>query len=397
MATHHKPSKTFRVLPLIAFSAIILILLNACLSRPSLPTPIAIQNPATVAPPQIPTRATRTPTVMPSPTPTQPWLPPLETIQSGNLNRLVELHTLPAYTSALAISADDRWLAAGSLERVLQVWNLVDGSSLSIPTKADPGTIWSAAFSPDSSLLAVGSGDSLIRLYALPAFEQSGELSGHLYDVLSLDFSPEGDRLLSGSQDQTIRIWDLIDESQISVEWNPGYVRAVRYSPDGSLIASASGDGTLRLWNSQGRLLEDLRLVDEKPEILSDVRLNEADMTSAAFSPDGSLLAAGAQNRFLWLFSLPEFKRLAVIEAHKDVINTVSFSPDGSLLASGSEDGTVALWRVGADLPNHLEKVNVLSPQPGYRVSALLFSPDGKLLVTASRNADIILWGVPAE
>jgi WD40 repeat protein len=237
----------------------------------------------------------------------------------------------------------------------------------------------------------------MIRLYELPAFEQFGELSGHNYDVLSLDFSPNSDRLVSGSQDQTIRIWDLQEDNSIALEWNPGYVRAVQYSPDGSLIASASGDGTLRLWNSQGRLLEDLRLVDEKPEILSDVRLNQADMTSAAFSPDGSLLAAGAQNRFLWLYALPDFKRLAVIKAHNEDINAVAFSPDGSLLASGSEDGTVALWRVDPDLPDTLEKASVLSPQPGYRVSALLFSPDGKLLITASRNADIILWGVPAE
>lgn len=376
---------------------IFLILPAACIRPQNIPTLIPIQNPAESTPLQIPTRVTRTPTSSPVATATQPWLPGLQEIGPENLLQLVELRSLPGYTPALAISEDGLWLAAGSLERVLYLWNLSDGSVRSAEIEANPDTIWALAFSPDDKMLAMGSGDSQIRLWSVPDLTLMHTLEDHLYDVRCLDFSPDGRYLLSGSQDQTIRRWDLQEDSVLTFRWNPGYVRAVRYSPDGSRIASASGEGTLRLWGAEGELLYDLRLWDEREQLLPDVRLNQDDMTSVAFSPDGSMLAAAGQNRFLWLFSVPDFRRLGGFEAHKTDINTLAFSPDGRLMVSGSEDGSMKFWQVSPESDPVLQEIKAFFPRPGYRVSALLFRRDSRMMVSASLNDRIILWGVPAE
>jgi WD40 repeat protein len=138
---------------------------------------------------------------------------------------------------------------------------------------------------------------------------------------------------------------------------------------DGSRFVTGYRDGAVRVWSA----------VDGKP--ISNPSALEAEITAINISPDETLLAAGAANGTVGLFSASG-RLIRLLKGHTDRINSVHFSPNSIELITASRDNTVRVWRSDGTELNEIRSHR--------SVDMASFSPDGtRVLVVSSDTVSI--------
>ena len=265
--------------------------------------------------------------------------------------RLLRVLTHPAGVTSIDFSDDGTRIVTGSYDGIARVWLLANGSIERTLPKHD-GTIWSVAV--NGNRVATGGEDAIVRVSRLDTGELLHELRGHQRNVWSLAFSPDGQTLVSGSFDRTIKVWR--DGKLLrTLTGHEQAVVAVAYN--GDLIASGGDDSTVRLWRaSDGALLHTLTGSNHVYSVAFGGRfLASAGRELGAF---GTLLKQLTGNRLrrsyhptIRVWSVPDGKLVAALNAQHDDVWSVAISPDAQWLASNSDDGTTALWRMSDVTP----------------------------------------------
>jgi WD40 repeat protein len=248
-----------------------------------------------------------------------------------------QLRTLTGHSEivfSVAYSPDGRYLASGSRDNTIKIWEVATGKVRTITGHS--GWVFSVAYSPDGRYLASGSADKTIKIWEVATGKQLRTLTDHSMTVWSVAYSPDGRYLASGSLDKTIKIWEVATGTELRTL--TGYsigVLSVVYSPDGHYLASGSNDNTIKIWEvATGKQLR-------TPTGHSEV------VRSVVYSPDGRYLASGSQDKTIKIWEVATGKELRTLTGHFQTVFSVVYSPDGRYLASGSADKTIKIWRVG--------------------------------------------------
>ncbi|KAI0029068.1 WD40-repeat-containing domain protein, partial [Vararia minispora EC-137] len=99
---------------------------------------------------------------------------------------------------------------------------------------------------------------------------------------------------------------------------------------------------------------------------------------SLAFSPDGSLIASGSDDRTIRVWNVKTGELIAgPLRGHRELVTSVAFSPDGRCIASTSKDGIMHLWHAPW--------------QPTFSQKTLP-APTGSDGWITSENGDLLFW-----
>jgi len=98
--------------------------------------------------------------------------------------------------------------------------------------------------------------------------------------------------------------------------------------------------GLLKLWIDQGAIASPKR---ERTVTWQPLPENLGAIFAVALSPDGQFAACSRANR-IFIYHLPTGRLVASEAAHRDQVNALAFSPDGTLLAAGGYR-EVRMWR----------------------------------------------------
>ena len=256
------------------------------------------------------------------------------TVKLWNVKTGENIHTYSGGGNLVVFSPDGKTLAAASWNGI-RLWEVATRKN--IPTFPIRGErINALAFSPDSRVLAWGTGDQVkLREHAAKSlFGFMGQdtivLKGHADEVRSVAFSPDGKILASGVRAGTVKLWDT--ETGTNIDTLEGAGGPVVFSPDGKMLASSGGVQEIKLWD-----------LETRTDIMT-LRGNASTVFDLAFSPDGTTLVSGEGFGIIKLWDVATGQNIATFKGHTGIVFSVDFSSDGKILASGSQDGTVLLW-----------------------------------------------------
>jgi WD40 repeat protein len=328
-----------------------------------------------------------------------------------------------------SFSPDGKRLVSVSMSTSGCLWNVKSSKLINYLI----GTVISATFSSDGSLLATGGADKMVRLSngysgalikTLP-LRYTGLTPQHTSPVNSVVFALFDTVIVSLSTSSMLR-WTVAgaddDMKPIPMQGNThtDLMMGMVVSHDSKIVATFANDMTVRLWDVKAAIgtgepmlgpripcsaafsIDDTRILvgyeggnviiwnatTQQPihHLLHDTKT----VYTIVMSPDKRIAAVCGGAFCLWDVDTGEMVCPPLVGHTHDVWG-VAFNKDGNRMASGSCDKTMRIWNIrrtggriaveGISLRGHTNYINHVS-----------MTPDGRMLSSASGDGTVRLW-----
>jgi WD40 repeat protein len=239
---------------------------------------------------------------------------------------------------SVAFNFSDSLLATGTRDGIVHIWALREGRELLRITHGAP--VSQVAFHPRANQLLTASDDGHIRVFdvARAALAADFKCPGKM---VSTSFSPGGDLLAALSSEGIVSLFDPVHRKLLRTLVGGEAAFNLAFSASGNRLATSSGDFAF-VWdvNTGRQLLKATHAASS--ETLTPMHW----IYNAAITADGKLLAYAARgDNFAHVWNVETGRQILELK-HDSAVAAVSFNADGTNLGTGSYDGTARVWEL---------------------------------------------------
>jgi WD40 repeat protein/predicted Ser/Thr protein kinase len=198
--------------------------------------------------------------------------------------------------------------------------------------------------------------------------------------VYAVAWSPNGKQLASADQEGSVRVWNLVDGTEV-LQFTAGSVLALAWSPDGLYLGTA-GRGKVLVWDANsGKQVKSWTVPDNSAFAFNHV-LMQTWGQSLAWSPNSNRLALVDGEGKVRVWDLKADKEDPLLGNHEHGVYSAAWNKQGDRLATVGGDGLVKVWDV--DIRKSQSFPLPVGVQPGFMRDngcALTWPDNGHLAV----------------
>ncbi len=233
------------------------------------------------------------------------------------------------FISGMCLSKDEKYMATGSFERRIMIWDTQTGLITKI-------------------------------------LKENGSING-------LEFSPKGKYLLSFVLGQKLKIWD-VEKGVILKEFGGMDLNAGIFINRGNQVLTCSKKNPIQIWDlKSGELLHSFEASTKKA-------------TLPILNAKGDKLITSTEEKNLVLIDIKNKKILQEFKGHTNIVGSYQFSSDEKELITGSWDKTARIWDIKTG------KVKQTFNGHTHYVNSVALNQDKTQLLTVSTDNTAILW-----